>query len=264
MSGPSSRLGTWHDGGIQPRGTGLFGSSTGGNVLRSATAELLGTFVLVLAGGATAVATALTNPPVYDLLAIVLAFGLALTALVAALGHISGCHLNPAVTLALAVTRKFPWRAVPAYVVAQLAGAVLASLATWGIYSGRGHTVVRFSTTNPAPGVSDGHVFFVEALITFVLVLVVISVATDDRVPTAAAPLAVGAALAVSIFIAAPVTGGAVNPARAFGPAVVSGNLHALWVYLLAPLVGGVLAAVVYDRLLAPAHTPEPDDSLPS
>jgi len=261
MSGPSSRLGAWSVGGSEHRGNGLFGSSAGENLLRSGVAELLGTFVLILAGGATAVATALTAPPVYDLLAIVLAFGLALVALVAALGHVSGCHLNPAVTLGLAVTRKFPWRAVPVYVVAQLAGAVLASLATWGVYSGRGHTVIGFSATNPAPGVSSGRAFFVEALVTFVLVLVVISVATDDRVPTAAAPLAVGAALAVCIFIAAPVTGGAVNPARAFGPAVVSGNLHALWVYLLAPLVGGVLAAVTYDRLLAPAHAPTPEDN---
>jgi len=262
MSGPSARLGTWSADGRSAgdRGTGLFGSSAGENLLRSATAELLGTFVLVLAGGATAVATALTDPPVYELLAIVLAFGLALTSLVAALGHVSGCHLNPAVTLGLAVTRKFPWPAVPFYVAAQLAGAVLASLATWGVYSGRGHGVVAFSTTTPAPGVSSGHAFFVEALITFVLVLVVISVATDDRVPGAAAPLAVGAALAVCIFIAAPVTGGGVNPARAFGPAVVSGNLHALWLYLLAPLLGGVLAAVVYDRLLAPAHAPTPED----
>ena len=266
MSGPSARLGTWNASGStvyrtsEHRGTGLFGSSAGENLLRSGVAELLGTFVLVLAGGATAVATAVTSPPVYDLLSIVLAFGLALVALVAAIGHVSGCHLNPAVTLGLAVTRKFPWRAVPAYVVAQLVGAVLASLATWGVYSGRGHQVIGFSTTNPAPGVSSGHAFFVEALITFVLVLVVISVATDDRVPTAAAPIAVGAALAVCIFIAAPVTGGEVNPARAFGPAVVFGDVHALWVYLLAPLVGGVLAALVYDRLLAPAHTPEPDE----
>lgn len=235
---------------------GLFGSTAGENLLRSGAAELIGTFVLVLAGSTVAVALAVTRPAVYDLTAIVLAFGLALVALVAALGHVSGCHLNPAVTLGLAVTRRFPWRAVPVYVVAHLVGAVLASLATWAAYSGRGHEVVNFSTTVPAPGVSTGRAFFVEALITFVLVLVVISVATDDRVPAAAAPLAVGAALAVCIFAAAPVTGGAVNPARAFGPAVVSGNLHALWLYLLAPVVGGVLAAVLYDRVLAPAHAP--------
>jgi MIP family channel proteins len=242
------------------RSRGLFGSTAGENVLRSGVAELLGTFVLVLAGTATAVGAATTDPPVYDVLAIVLAFGLALMALVAALGHISGCHLNPAVTVGLAATGKFPWRAVPVYVVAQLVGGVLAALATWAVHSGPGHTVVRFSTTNPAPDVSAGRAFFVEALVTFVLVLVVISVATDERVPAAAAPLAVGAALAACIFIAAPVTGGAVNPARAFGPALVSGNWHALWLYLIAPVVGGVLAAVVYDRLLAPAHAPTPDE----
>ena len=246
--------------GVGSHATGLYGSRAGENLLRSGAAELLGTFVLVLAGGAVAVGAGTTDPPVYDLLAIVLAFGLALTALVAALGHVSGCHLNPAVTLGLAVTRKFPWRAVPVYVVAQLVGAVLASLATWAVHTGRGREVANLSTTLPAPGVSDGRAFFVEALITFVLVLVVISVATDDRVPAAAAPLAVGSALAVCIFIAAPVTGGAVNPARAFGPAVVSGNLDALWLYLLAPVVGGVLAAVVYDRLLAPAQAPTPED----
>lgn len=242
------------------RPAGLFGSSAGENLLRSGTAELIGTFVLVLAGGATAVGLATTDPRVYDLTTIVLAFGLALTALVAALGHVSGAHLNPAITLGLAVTGKFPWRAVPVYVAAQLLGAVLASSATWAAYSGDGHTVIDFSTTAPAAGVSNGRAFFVEALITFVLVLVVISVATDDRVPAAVAPVAVGAALAVCIFIAAPVTGGAVNPARAFGPAVVSGNLHGLWIYLLAPLVGGVLAALVYDRVLAPAHAPTPED----
>ncbi|WP_432561740.1 MIP/aquaporin family protein [Kineococcus sp. SYSU DK003] len=229
-------------------------------MLRSAAAELIGTFVLVLAGGATAVAAATTQPAVYDLLGIVVAFGFALVALVTALGHVSGCHLNPAVTLGLAVTGKFPWRAVPGYVAAQLLGAVLASLATWAAYSGSGHSVVRFSTTMPAPGVSSGRAFFVEALITFVLVLVIISVATDDRVPAAAAPLAVGATLAACIFIAGPVTGGAVNPARAFGPAVVSGDLQALWIYLLAPVVGGVLGAVVYDRVLAPAHAPSPEE----
>ncbi|WP_369052771.1 MIP/aquaporin family protein [Kineococcus terrestris] len=242
------------------RGHGLYGSRPGEDLLRSGAAELVGTFVLVLAGTAAAVAAALSDPPVYDLLAVVLAFGLALTALVAALGHVSGCHLNPAVTLGLAATGRFPWRAVPAYLVAQLAGGVLAALAVWAVHSGTGPDVVAPSTTVPAAGVSDGRAFFVEALITFVLVLVVISVATDERVHAAVAPVAVGAALAVCVVVGAPVTGGAVNPARALGPAVVSGQFDSLWLYLLAPVVGGVLAAVVYARLLAPAEAPAPAD----
>jgi MIP family channel proteins len=176
----------------------------------------------------------------------------------ATLGHVSGCHLNPAVTLSLAVTRKFPWRAVPSYVVAQLLGGVLGSLAAWGVYAGSGRDVVALSATVPAAGVGTGQAFFVEAVVTFVLVLVVISVATDDRVPGGLAPVAVGAALATAIFIAGPVTGGAVNPARAFGPAVVSGTTTSLWLYLVAPVVGGLVAAVLYDRLLKPTAPPVP------
>ena len=236
---------------------GLFGSSPGTRLLRSATAEVVGTAVLVLAGTATAIGAGRADA-VYELVAVVLAFGIALAAMAATLGHVSGCHLNPAVTLSLAVTREFPWRAVPAYVVAQLLGGVLGSLAAWGVYAGSGRVVVALSATVPAQGVGSAQAFFVEAVVTFVLVLVVISVATDDRVPGGLAPLAVGAALATAIFIAGPVTGGAVNPARAFGPAVVSGTTTSLWLYLLAPVVGGVVAAVLYDRLLKPTAPPAP------
>nr|WP_240895695.1 MIP family channel protein [Kineococcus siccus] len=236
---------------------GLYGSTAGANLARAGTAEVIGTFVLVLAGTAAAVASSSRDPKPYDLLTVVLAFGLALAALAAALGHVSGAHLNPAVTLGLAATRRFPARAVPVYLACQLLGAVLASLTTWAFYGDEGRTQSRLAATLPAEGVGSGRAFFVEAVITFVLVLVVISVATDDRAPSASAPLAVGAALAVCVAIAAPVTGGAVNPARAFGPMVVAGVWQDAWLYLVAPVVGGVLAAVVYDRVLAPAEAPE-------
>ena len=238
---------------------GLYGSTAGADLARAGTAELIGTFVLVLAGTAAAVASSSREPKPYDLLTVVLVFGLALAALAAALGHVSGAHLNPAVTLGLAVTRRFPGRAVPVYLACQLAGAVLASLATWAFYGDEGRTQSRLAATLPAAGVGSGRAFFVEAVITFVLVLVVISVATDDRAPSVIAPLAVGAALAVCVAIAAPLTGGAVNPARAFGPMLVAGVWQDAWVYLTAPLVGGVVAAVVYDRVLAPADPPTVD-----
>ncbi|NAZ87295.1 MIP family channel protein [Kineococcus sp. T90] len=238
---------------------GLYGSEAGANTARAGTAEVVGTAVLVFGGTATAVAGATATPGPYDLLSVVLVFGLTLAALAAALGHVSGCHLNPAVTLGLAVTGRFPWRAVPAYVACQLAGAALGSLAVWAFYGDRGRDLTGLAATVPAPGVGDLRALLVEVVITFVLVLVVISVATDERAPAAAAPLAVGATLAVCVAVAAPLTGGAVNPARAFGPALVSGTWDSSWLYLVGPVVGGVLAAVLYDRVLGRAEAPSGD-----
>jgi len=241
----------------RPSPAGLYGSAVGERTTRAAVAELVGTAVLVFAGTATAVASTVTGRAVFDTLAVVLAFGVTLTALVAALGHVSGCHLNPAVTLGLAVTGRFPWRSAGIYVVAQLVGGVLGTLATWACYGDRARSAAHLSATVPADGVSGGRAFLIEALVTFVLVLVVISVATDGRAPAVIAPVAVGAALAAAIFVAGPLTGGAVNPARALGPDLLSGNTGPLWIYLLAPVVGGVLAALLYDRVLADAEPPE-------
>jgi MIP family channel proteins len=237
--------------------TGLYGSRIGTRIGRTALTEFVGTAILVFVGTSAAVASAATGRAGYDSLAVVLAFGLTLTALAAALGHVSGCHLNPAVTLGLAVTRRFPWPAAGAYVVAQLAGGLAGAAATWLAFGGAARDQGRLGATVPLEGVSTGRAFLVEALVTFVLVLVVVSVATDDRAQAAIAPVAVGFALAAGIFAAGPLTGGAVNPARAFGPDLLAGELSSLWVYLLAPTVGGVLAALVYDRLLAAGEPPE-------
>ena len=196
------------------------------NLLGSAVAELIGTFILIYTGCAVATAAVLQSstagPLSYNSLAVALAFGLALTIVVAAIGHVSGAHVNPAVTLGLAATNKFPWQFVPIYVGAQLVGA--------------------------AEDVGDIQAFVVEVLVTFILVFVVISVATDDRAPAGVAPLAVGFALACGVLIAGPVTGGSLNPARTLGPMILAGRFDAVWVYILAPIVGAVLAAFVYDR----------------
>ena len=237
--------------------TGLYGSRIGDRVGRTALAEFIGTAILVFVGTSTAVASVATGQASYESLAVVLAFGLTLTALAAAFGHVSGCHLNPAVTLGLAVTRRFPWPAAGAYVLAQLAGGVAGAAATWAVFGRAARDEGLLGATVPLAGVSAGRAFLVEALVTFVLVLVVVSVATDDRAQAAIAPVAVGFALAAGIFVAGPLTGGAVNPARAFGPDLLAGQLSSLWIYLLAPTVGGVLAAVVYDRLLAAGEPPE-------
>ena len=232
---------------------GLYGSQiNASNLLGSAVAELIGTFILIFTGCAVATAAILqrstAGPLSYNSLAVALAFGLALTVVVAAIGHVSGAHVNPAVTLALAATNKFPWQFVPIYVGAQLVGAILGAIAVWITYGEAGRELADVAATFPAEDVGDIQAFLVEALVTFILVFVVISVATDKRAPTGVAPLAVGFALACGVLIAGPVTGGSLNPARSLGPMIIAGRLDAVWVYILAPIVGGVLAAFVYDR----------------
>jgi aquaporin Z/aquaporin NIP len=236
------------------KGDGLYGSSTSDPILPAALAELVGTFILVFGGTAVAVGAILSRPTAgaaYDSLAIALAFGLALAAVVAAIGHVSGAHVNPAVTLGMASTGQFPWKSVPAYLGAQLVGAVLGAIGTWIAFGGPGRSEANLAATYPAQGIGDLQAFVLEILITFILVFVVVSVATDSRAPAAIAPIAVGFALAVGVFIAGPVTGGAVNPVRALGPMLVAGDLTSVWLYILGPIIGGVLAALLYGRTMA-------------
>jgi MIP family channel proteins len=244
----------------QQGGGGLYGSQIdASHLVGAAIAELVGTFILVFGGTAVAVGAILARPtagPAYDSLAVALAFGLALVAVVAAVGHVSGAHVNPAVTLGMAAVGKFPWNYTPVYIGAQLVGAVLGALATWLTFGGPGRTEAKLAATYPAQGVGDLQAFLVEILITFILVFVVMAVATDERAPAAIAPIAVGFALAVGVFIAGPVTGGSVNPARSLGPMLVAGDLTSVWLYILGPIIGGVLGAVLYDRFMAQTEAP--------
>jgi MIP family channel proteins len=241
-------------------GGGLYGSDIGANLVAASVAEFVGTFLLVLAGTAVAVAALLEMPTAgapYDSLAVALAFGLVLVALVAALGHVSGCHVNPAVTIGLAATKRFPWKLVPAYVGAQVLGAVLASLVVWASFGSAARDDASLGA--PDSGQAFGSAFLVEAVITFLLVFIVVSVATDDRVPQASAGLAVGFALAAGVFVGGPLTGGSVNPARALGPMIVSGEFPLVAVYVLAPLIGGVVAAALYAFVVGKGDAPGDD-----
>jgi MIP family channel proteins len=223
-----------------------------------AAAELVGTFVLVFAITATASAAglgrALAGVP-YGSLSVVLVNGITLGALVAALGQRSGAHLNPAVTVALAGIRRFPWRHVPAYLVAQLAGGILAGLATWAVLGGHARQTTHLGATAPKPGVGDGRALLTEVFITFILVLVVIAV-TDERADPVLAPPAIGAALAVAVFIGGPVTGAAVNPARALGPMIAAGSFTGWWIFIVGPVLGGLLAAGIYKVSVRRAEPP--------
>jgi MIP family channel proteins len=236
----------------------LHGHQLERNLARAVTAEAAGTFVLVLAITSAAVAATLSRPVAgtpYGSLAVPVAGGLALAIAVASLGHISGAHFNPAVTLGLAASRRFPWAYAPGYVIAQFAGATAAAAATWGLYGSQARSIARLGATVPAAGVSAGRVLAAEAVVTFVLVLAVVAVATDSRVPRGIAAMAIGAALAVAIMISGPVSGAGVNPARVIGPMILAGQFTDWWAYLAAPLAGGVVAVALYDRFLRAGNT---------
>jgi MIP family channel proteins len=237
----------------------LHGHQLEGNLARAVTAEAAGTFVLVLAITSAAVAATLSRPVAgtpYGSLAVPVAGGLALAIGVAGVGPISGAHLNPAVTLGLAASRRFPWAYVPGYVIAQVAGAIAAAAVTWGLYGDQARAIAHLGAPAPAAGVSVGRVLAAEAIVTFVLVLVVVAVATDPRVPRGIAAMAIGAALAVAIVIAGPVSGAGVNPARALGPMILAGQFPDWWAYLAAPVAGGVVAVALYDRFLRAGSPP--------
>jgi MIP family channel proteins len=238
---------------------GLHGHSFDANIARVSAAETLGTFVLVLTIICTAIAATLAQPVAgapYGSLAVPLAGGLVLASMVAGLGPVSGAHLNPAVTVGLALNRRFPWRYVPAYLAAQLAGAVAAALVAWILYGDKARSVANLGAPAPASGVNAWRTFGAEALVTFLLVTVVVSVALNPKVPPGVAAVAIGFALTAAILISAPLTGAGVNPARAIGTMIPADQLTDWWAYLLAPFIGGTLAITLYERVFRDAIHP--------
>jgi MIP family channel proteins len=221
-------------------------------MVRAAVAEGVGTFILVFSIISAVIAASLRLPiagVAFGSLAVAVAGGLALALSVATLGHVSGAHLNPAVTVGLAVNRRFPLRYIPAYVAAQLAGAVTAALGAWALFGERARAVAQLGAPGPASGIDVWQALGAEAIVTFILVLCVVSVATDNRVPAGVAAWAIGAALAVAILVSGPISGAGVNPARSLGPMIAAGTLTDWWVYVTGPLVGGAIAATVYEVL---------------
>lgn len=206
-------------------------------------AEALGVFLLVLAGCGAIMVDASTGA--LGAVGVSLVFGLAIVVLVYALGHVCGAHFNPAVTLAFALTGHFSWRRVPTYVFAQVVGALAAAGALrllLGNVAGLGSTVPRDGVTLPVA-------FAIEALATFFLALVIIAVATDKRAAPGAAGLAIGFTVLLDALAFGPLTGASMNPARSLGPAIVSGEVTALWIYVAAPFVGATLAMLAYEQL---------------
>jgi MIP family channel proteins len=220
-------------------------------------AEVLGTYLLVFIGTATVLATrSLTDGVALDATAVSLAFGFAVLVAVYSLGHISGAHINPSVTIALAVVRRFPWAAVPGYVIAQFAGAILAALTTWVLFGEQAREDLLLGATTPGER-GEFAALFAEIVITFLLLVVVMAVAVDERSPgRQTSGITIGLVVAGVIFATLPVSGGSLNAARTFGPMIVAGQFPGWWVYLIGPVVGAVAGAASWEFLLRRGQPP--------
>jgi aquaporin NIP len=208
---------------------------------RSLLAEAIGTFALVFAGCGAIMVDAKTHALGH--VGVAISFGLVIMVMIYAVGHISGAHFNPAVTLAFATSRHFPALRVPAYWAAQLAGALTAAL----ILRGSLGDVAHVGATLPSG--SDGQALLWEGVLTFFLMFVIIAVATDTRAVGEAAAVAIGGTVGLDAMFGGPITGASMNPARSLGPAIAAGHFTSVWVYLTAPFLGAVAAAATYRFL---------------
>jgi aquaporin Z len=202
-------------------------------------AELFGTFLLVLAGAGAGVASALSHGSV-SLAMAVTAPGLTVMAVILFMGAVSGAHLNPAVTLAFGLRGDFPWRRFPGYVLAQLAGAVLACLFLWGAYG----KVGSLGATVPGAGLTDWQATATEGVLTLGLVSTILGTASEAQNVGALSAVAVGGYIVLAGFWAGPLTGASMNPARSLGPDLALGRFDHLWPYLVGPLLGAAVAVV--------------------
>jgi aquaporin NIP len=227
--------------------------------MRKLAAESFGTFALVFAGTAAVVVNQ-TGQHAVSHVGVALTFGLVVLALIYALGDVSGAHLNPAVTLGFVLARRFPLRAVPGYLLSQCAGALAASFLLRLLFP----ESETLGATLPAG--SAGQSFVLEVVLTLLLMFVVLSVSTGAKEKGLMAGVAVGSVIALEALFAGPVSGASMNPARSLAPALVSGRVEHLWVYLTAPVLGAALAVplclCVHERPccspLAREYTPCP------
>ncbi|HEX4552184.1 aquaporin Z [Pseudomonas sp.] len=225
------------------------------SLFKRSVTELLGTFWLVLGGCGSAVLAA-SSPLGIGVLGVALAFGLTVLTMAFAIGHISGCHLNPAVSVGLVVGGRFPARELPAYVIAQVLGGILAAALLYHIASGKeGFDIAAGLASNGygehSPGKYSMAAGFVTELVMTGMFVIIILGATDRRAPAGLAPIAIGLGLTLIHLISIPVTNTSVNPARSTGPALMVGGwaIAQLWMFWVAPLLGAVVGATIYRWL---------------
>jgi len=223
------------------------------SLAKRSAAEFIGTFWLVLGGCGSAVLAAAFPQVGIGLLGVALAFGLTVLTMAFAIGHISGCHLNPAVSVGLTVGGRFNASELPAYIIAQVLGAIVAAALLYFIASGKeGFDLAGGLASNGygehSPGKYSMAAGFVTEVVMTMMFLFVILGATDKRAPAGLAPIAIGLCLTLIHLISIPVTNTSVNPARSTGPALIVGGwaIAQLWMFWVAPIVGAAIAGVVY------------------
>jgi aquaporin NIP len=206
---------------------------------RALVAEAIGTFALVFAGAGAVMVDAKTHALGH--VGVAITFGLVIMAMIYAVGHVSGAHFNAAVTFAFALTRHFPWRRALGYWIAQLFGAVAAAALLRGSLGDVAHVGATL------PSGSQGQSFLWELVMSAFLMFVVLAVATDTRAVGEAAALAIGGTIGLDAMFGGPISGASMNPMRSLGPALVSGDLHGLWLYIVAPVAGASVGGLAYQ-----------------
>lgn len=207
---------------------------------RKVVSEMIATFMLVFVTcGSSALSN--SNSSLVSQLGASISGGLIVTVMIYAVGHISGAHMNPAVTLAFAVSSHFPWIQVPFYMVAQISGALLASFVLREVLN----PIQNLGTTTP--GDTAMKALVMEIVVTFCMMFVTSAVATDTRAVGELAGLAVGSSVCITSILAGPISGGSMNPARTIGPAIASRRFDSIWVYMIGPVLGTLLGSVSYN-----------------
>ncbi|HWD86970.1 MAG TPA: MIP family channel protein [Mucilaginibacter sp.] len=210
--------------------------------MKKYTAEFIGTFALVFCGTGAVVIDQQSGGAVTHA-GVAITFGLIVMAMIYSLGEVSGAHINPAVSIAFTITGRFPLQRLPGYVVSQLAGAVAASAVLKALFPAN----QLLGATMPAG--SEIQSLILEFILTFFLMLVILSVAIGSKEQGMFAGLAIGAVVGLEAMFAGPICGASMNPARSFAPAIVSGHLEHLWLYIVAPITGAITAIPVWKYL---------------
>ncbi|WCJ25252.1 NOD26-like intrinsic protein 4 1 [Euphorbia peplus] len=215
-------------------------------ITQKVVAEIVGTYFVIFAGCGSVAVNKIYGSVTFP--GICVTWGLIVMVMIFTVGHISGAHFNPAVTITLAVFRRFPFKEVPLYIIAQVVGSILAS----------GTLALLLDVTPDAyfgtvPVGSNLQSLFAEIIITFLLMFVICAVSTDDRAEGQLGGIVVGMTILLNVFVAGPISGASMNPARSIGPAIVKQVGKGLWVYIVGPIIGALLGASLYD-LLRPAH----------